>query len=83
MKSTIKTTAKVTGDLNQSTYNIETKKGRHSTCKRKLGVSLKTKWESKLLHGQYIRNVDRQLIGGEDTLLWVLRGDLKGETGNK
>jgi len=25
--------------------------------------------------------VDRQLIGGEDTLLWVLRGDLKGETG--
>jgi len=44
--------------------------------------SLKTKWESELLHGQYIRSVDRQLIGGEDTLLWVLRGDLKGETGS-
>ena len=26
--------------------------------------------------------MDRQLIGGEDTLLWVLRGDLKGETGS-
>jgi len=26
--------------------------------------------------------VDRQLIGGEDRLLWVLRGDLKGETGS-
>ena len=24
--------------------------------------------------------MDRQLIGGEDTLLWLLRGDLKGET---
>jgi hypothetical protein len=33
-----------------------------------------------VLHGQYIRSVDRQLIGGEDTLLWLLRGDLKGET---
>ena len=43
-------------------------------------MSLKRKWESKLLHGQYIRSVDRQLIGGEDTLLWLLRGDLKGET---
>jgi len=41
---------------------------------------LKTKWESKVLHGHYIRNVDRQLIGGEDTWLWLLRENLKGET---
>jgi hypothetical protein len=27
--------------------------------------------------------VDRQLIGGEDTLLWLLRGDLKGESGSE
>jgi hypothetical protein len=27
--------------------------------------------------------VDIQLIGGEDTLLWLLRGDLKGETGRE
>jgi hypothetical protein len=27
--------------------------------------------------------VDRQLIGGEDMLIWVLRGDLKGETGSE
>ena len=33
-----------------------------------------------MLHGQYIRSVDRQLIGGEDRLLWLWRGDLKGET---
>jgi len=27
--------------------------------------------------------VDRQLIGREDMLLWLLRGDLKGETGSE
>jgi hypothetical protein len=27
--------------------------------------------------------VDRQLIVGEDTVLWLLRGDLKGETGSE
>ena len=35
-----------------------------------------------MLHGQYIRRVERQLVGGEDTLLWLLMGDLKGETGS-
>ena len=34
---------------------------------------------NEVQHGQYIRSVDRQLIGGEDILLWLLRGDLKGE----
>ena len=33
-----------------------------------------------MLYGQYIRSVDRQLIGGEDRLIWLWRGDLKGET---
>jgi hypothetical protein len=27
--------------------------------------------------------VDRQLIGGEETFLWLWRGDLKGETGSE
>jgi hypothetical protein len=44
-------------------------KGRYITPKRKLEKSLKTKWESKVLHGQYIISVDRELIGGEETLL--------------
>jgi hypothetical protein len=35
------------------------------------------------MHGECIASVDRQLIGGEDTLLWLLRGDLKGETGSE
>jgi hypothetical protein len=34
----------------------------------------------QILHGQYIRSIDRQLIGEEDTLLWLSRGDLKGGT---
>ena len=38
------------------------------------------KWESKVMHGQYIRSMDRQLISEEDTFLWLLRGDLKEET---
>jgi hypothetical protein len=36
-----------------------------------------------VLHDQYIISVDRQLIGGEDTLLWLLGEDLKGETGSE
>jgi hypothetical protein len=62
---------------------MKEKKGRRSTLKRILEESLKTKWESRLMYGQYIRSVDRQLIGGEDTLLWILRGDLKGENGSE
>ena len=42
-------------------------------------MSLK-KWESKVLHGQCIRSMDRQLIGEEDTFLRRSRGELKGET---
>jgi len=35
------------------------------------------------LHGQYIRRFYRQLIVGEDTMLRLLMGDLKGETGSE
>ena len=31
------------------------------------------------MHGQYIRNIDRQL-SEEDTFLWLSTGDLKAET---
>ena len=41
---------------------------------------LKKKWEIKVMHGQYIRNMDRQLISEEDTFLWLSKGDLKAET---
>ena len=32
------------------------------------------------MHGQNIRNIDRQLISEEDTFLWLSKGDLKAET---
>ena len=32
------------------------------------------------MHGECIRSMDRQLIGEEDTFLWLLRGDLQRET---
>ena len=32
------------------------------------------------MHGQYITNIDRQLITEEDTFLWLSKGDLKSET---
>jgi hypothetical protein len=41
---------------------------------------LKNKWKSKVMHGQYNRNIDRQLIDEEDTFLWLSKGDLKAET---
>jgi hypothetical protein len=37
----------------------------------------------QILHAQCTRNADRQVIGGEDTLLWLVRGDLKRESGSE
>jgi hypothetical protein len=54
-----------------------------SAPKRKLGGSLKTEREIKVMHGQYIRRVDRQLVGEEDTLICLLLEVLKGETGSE
>jgi hypothetical protein len=44
-----------------------------------LGEVLKNKWKNKVMHEQYIRNIDRQLISEEDTFLWISKGDLKAE----
>jgi hypothetical protein len=44
-----------------------------------LGEALKKKWKNKVMHGQYIRNMDRQLIGEEDTFVWHSKGDLEAE----
>jgi hypothetical protein len=48
--------------------------------KERFGDVLKKKCKNKPLHGQYIRNMDRQLISQEDTFLWLSKGDLKAET---
>ena len=36
--------------------------------------------KNKVMDGQYIINIDRQPISGEDTFLWLSKGDLKAET---
>jgi hypothetical protein len=41
---------------------------------------LKKKWKNKIMHGQYIKNMDIQLISEEDMFLWLSKGDLKAET---
>ena len=57
------------------------RKWRNSTHKSKIsGVVKEKKCESRVMHGQYNRSMDRQLIGKEDTILWLSRGDPKGET---
>jgi hypothetical protein len=45
-----------------------------------LAESLKENWENKVMHGQYIRSIDKQLISEEDTFLWLSKGDLRAET---
>jgi hypothetical protein len=80
MNSTITVAAKFAEELNRSTEKSNTKKEVIQHIKTKLGDSLKKKWENKVMHGQYIISMDRQLISEEDMFLWLSRGDLKGET---
>ena len=79
MNSIIKTATKITEELNQPNERSDTKQNEIQHTKAKLGESLK-KWKNKVMHGQYIINIDRQLISEEDTFLWLSKGDLKAET---
>ena len=79
MNSIIKTAAKITGELSQPNEKSDTKQDGIQHIKARLGESLK-KWKNEVLHGQSIRNIDRQLISEEDTFLWLSKGDLKAET---
>jgi septation ring formation regulator EzrA len=72
--------AKITEDLNKLNEKNDAKQGEIQHTKAKLGEVLKKNWKNKAKHGQYIRNIDRQLISEEDTFLWLTKGDLKAET---
>jgi hypothetical protein len=37
------------------------------------------KWESEVMHGQYIGSTDTELIGEEGGFLWLPRGDTTAE----
>jgi hypothetical protein len=80
MSSIVKLAAKFTEDLNQLNPKNDAQKNEIQHTKAKLGQVLKKKWKNMAMHGQYIRNIDRQLISEEDTFLWLTKGDLKAET---
>jgi hypothetical protein len=75
MYSTIKVASKVAEELNQSNEKSDTKKEGIPNTKAKLEESLEKKWDSIVMHVHYIRNMDRQLTGEADTILWLSRGD--------
>jgi len=54
--------AKSAEKLNQAHENCDTKKEGMQQIKAKLGKYLKKKWGNKVMHGQYIRSMDRQLV---------------------
>jgi len=80
MHSIIKTAAKTAEELSQPNEKSEAKQEEIQHTKARLGEVLKNKWKTKVMHGQYIRKLDRPLISEEDTFLWLSKADLKAET---
>jgi len=80
MNSIIKTAAKIKEGLSQPNEKSDAKQDGIQHTKARLGESLKKKWKNQVMQGQYIRNIDRQLISDEDMFLWLSKGDLKTET---
>jgi uncharacterized protein YukE len=66
MNSTVRAAAKIIDELSQSNENNVMKKDRIQNTKARLAESLKEKCE-KVMHGQYIRSIDKHLISEEDT----------------
>jgi hypothetical protein len=76
MNSTVKAAVKMIDDLSQSNKNNDMKKDGLENTKVRLAESLKEKWENKVMHGHYVRSIDKQLISKEDMFLWLSKGDL-------
>jgi hypothetical protein len=83
MNSIIKSAAKIIEELSQLKGKNDAKQDEMQHTKGRMGEILKKKWKNKVMHGQYIRNMDRQLISEEDMFLWLSKGDLKAETESK
>jgi hypothetical protein len=69
MNSIIKRAAQITEELSQPNEKSDAKQDGIQHTKARLGESLKKKWKNKVMHGQYIINIDKQLISEEDTFL--------------
>jgi hypothetical protein len=83
MNSIVKLAAKITEGLRQLNGKNDAKQDEIQHTKAKLGKVLKKNWRNKAMHGQYVWNIDRQLISEEETFLWLTKGDVKAETENK
>jgi hypothetical protein len=79
MNSTVTALVNIIDESSQPSENNDMKEGGIQSTKAKLEKSLK-KWEIKVMHGQYIRSIDKHLISKEDLFLWLSQGDLKAET---
>jgi len=80
MNSIIKIAAKITEELSQANEKSDAKQEGIQHTKARLGDDLKNKRKNKVMHGQYIINIDREFINEEDTFLWLSKEDLKAET---
>ena len=67
MNSVLKLATKFIQELTQP--HVKSDGTQHT--KARLGEVLKEKWKNKVMHGQYIRNVDRHLVIEEDAFLWL------------
>ena len=73
MNSVLKLATKIIEELSQP----HVKRDGTQHTKARLREVLKEKWKNKLMHLQYIRNIDIKLISEEYTFLWLSKGDLK------
>jgi hypothetical protein len=80
MNSTVRAAAKSIDELSQSNENNDMKQDGIQNTQATLAESLKEKWENKVMHGQYLRSIDKHLISEQDTFLLLSKGDLKAET---
>jgi dsRNA-specific ribonuclease len=69
MNSIIKSAAKFIEELIQLYGKSVAKQDEIQHTKARLEEVLKKNWKNKVMHEQYIRNMDRKLISEEDTFL--------------
>ena len=62
MNSIIKSATKITEEISLLSGKSDAKQDEMQHTKERLGDVLKKKWENKIIHGQYIRNMDRKLL---------------------
>jgi len=75
MNSILRSAAEIIAELSQFNGKNDAKQDKMQHTKERLGEVLKKKLKNKVMHGQYITNMDRQLFSEEDNFLWLSKGD--------